>query len=108
MADYDVTGFLGQGAMGVVLKAHQRAIGRDVAIKISSRQAVKACPSSNAQKRKFFYEAQITGKLDHPNIVSVYELGVSNEVLFYSMKMIIAKNGERPFKPKHATKTLTS
>ncbi|MEZ6134696.1 MAG: protein kinase [Pirellulaceae bacterium] len=91
-ADYDLTGFLGQGGMGVVLKARQRAIGRDVAIKMIQPSGGKSTASStNAQKKKFFYEAQITGKLDHPNIVPIYELGISNEVLFYSMKMIIGK-----------------
>lgn len=88
-ADYELTGFVGQGGMGVVLKAHQKAIGRDVAIKMIQPSADGSRSSTNAQKKKFFYEAQITGKLDHPNIVPVYELGVSNDVLFYSMKLII-------------------
>ncbi len=88
-ADYDLTGFLGQGGMGVVLKARQRAIGRDVAIKMIQPSAGQSISSTNSQKKKFFYEAQITGKLDHPNIVPIYELGVCNDILFYSMKMII-------------------
>jgi WD40 repeat protein len=100
MADYDVTGFLGQGAMGVVLKAHQRAIGRDVAIKMIQPASGQSLSSSNAQKRKFFYEAQITGKLDHPNIVPVYELGVSNEILFYSMKMIVGQEWKEAIQTK--------
>ncbi len=90
-ADYDLTGFLGQGGMGVVLKARQRAIGRDVAIKMIQPSSGQTKSSTNAQKKKFFYEAQITGKLDHPNIVPIYELGVCNDILFYSMKMIIGK-----------------
>ncbi len=91
VADYNLTGFLGQGGMGVVLKAYQRAIGRDVAIKMIQPSSGQSTSSTNAQKKKFFYEAQITGKLDHPNIVPVYELGVTNDILFYSMKMIIGK-----------------
>ncbi len=101
-ADYNLTGFLGQGGMGVVLKANQKGIGRDVAIKMiqpstglstasagsTQKSGSAARRSTNAQKKKFFYEAQITGKLDHPNIVPIYELGVSNDVLFYSMKLI--------------------
>jgi serine/threonine protein kinase/WD40 repeat protein len=89
LADYNLTGFLGKGGMGVVLKARQKAIGRDVAIKMIQPTSGGSRSSTNEQKRKFFYEAQITGKLDHPNIVPIYDLGVSNEVLFYSMKMII-------------------
>ncbi len=94
-ADYDLTGFLGQGAMGVVLKAHQKAIGRDVAIKMIQPSTGGSTTSSHNQKRKFFYEAQITGKLDHPNIVPVYELGISNDVLFYSMKMIVGEEWKK-------------
>ncbi len=89
-ADYNLVGFLGQGGMGVVLKAHQKAIGREVAIKmIQPSMGQSTSATINSQKKKFFYEAQITGKLDHPNIVPIYEVGVSNEVLFYSMKMIV-------------------
>lgn len=88
-ADYDLTGFLGQGGMGVVLKARQRAIGRDVALKMVQPAKGDSKASTIAQQKKFFYEAQITGKLDHPNIVPIYELGISNDILFYSMKMII-------------------
>lgn len=87
-ADYDLTGFLGQGGMGVVLEAHQRAIGRKVALKMIQPSVGSSAGDTNAQKKKFFYEAQITGKLDHPNIVPIYELGISNDVLFYSMKKI--------------------
>jgi serine/threonine protein kinase/WD40 repeat protein len=90
-ADYDLTGFLGQGGMGVVLKAYQRAIGREVALKMIQPSVGSTSSDTNAQKKKFFYEAQITGKLDHPNIVPIYELGISNDVLFYSMKKIDGK-----------------
>lgn len=88
-ADYDLTGFLGQGGMGVVLKARQRAIGREVALKMVQPSKGESASSTLATQKKFFYEAQITGKLDHPNIVPIYELGISNEILFYSMKMIV-------------------
>lgn len=87
-ADYRVTGLLGQGGMGVVLKAYQQSIGRDVAIKMIQPSRGRSSSSSQAQHKKFLYEAQITGMLDHPNIVPIYELGISNGVLFYSMKKI--------------------
>ncbi len=88
-ADYNLTGYLGQGGMGIVLKGYQKAIGRDVAIKMAKPKTGGTQASAENQRKKFFYEAQITGRLDHPNIVPVYDLGVSNDVMFYSMKLII-------------------
>ncbi|MCA9127159.1 MAG: protein kinase [Planctomycetales bacterium] len=105
-ADYDLTGFLGQGGMGVVLKARQRAIGRDVAIKMIQPSKGQTSASTRAQQKKFFYEAQITGMLDHPNIVPIYELGNSNDILFYSMKMIIGKEWKEVIKEKSLDENL--
>ncbi len=53
-------------------------------------KAIKTSHQNNVESRKkFFYEAQITGDLDHPNIVPIHELGASQEgMLFYSMKLI--------------------
>lgn len=91
LADYQINGYLGKGAMGVVLQAKQIAIGRDVALKMiqPSSDGSRSVASTRDMHKKFLYEAQITGKLDHPNIVPVYELGMSNEVLFYAMKKIV-------------------
>jgi serine/threonine protein kinase/WD40 repeat protein len=83
--DYKLIRKVGEGAMGVVYSARQKAIGRIVALK-----AIKSSHQANIESRKkFFYEAQITGDLDHPNIVPIHELGASQEgMLFYSMKLI--------------------
>lgn len=93
LADYHVNGFLGKGGMGIVMQARQSAIGRDVALKmiLPGSSGSQSVSSTRDQQKKFLYEAQVTGKLDHPNIVPVYDLGVSNGVLFYSMKKIIGK-----------------
>ncbi len=57
------------------------------------RAAVRRKKQQATQSRRqlsFFYEAQITGDLNHPNIVPIYELGISQDgMLFYSMKQII-------------------
>ncbi len=62
---------IGQGAMGVVVLADDRDLNRRVAIKKLAPQLVKAPASVHA----FIEEARLTGSLDHPNIVPVYELG---------------------------------
>jgi serine/threonine protein kinase/WD40 repeat protein len=89
-SDYHINGFLGKGGMGIVMQARQTAIGRDVALKmiLPSTSGSQTASNTRDQQKKFLYEAQVTGKLDHPNIVPVYELGTSNGILFYSMKKI--------------------
>ncbi len=85
MADYDLLGVLGEGGMGVVYNARQASIDREVAVKM-----LKADMSASpAQRRKFLSEVAVTGELDHPNIVPIYDLGQNAEgALFYSMKKV--------------------
>lgn len=83
--DYLTTTMLGQGGMGTVHLARQVALGRNVALKqIQSRYR-----QDSTVKDEFLTEAVLTGKLEHPNIVPVYEVGSSPDGnLFYSMKNI--------------------
>jgi WD40 repeat protein len=71
--------------MGVVMSARQSSIDRVVAVKkIKPSEAVKA-----ESRQKFVTEATVTGDLEHPNIVPVYDLGKDeNGTLFYSMKHV--------------------
>jgi WD40 repeat protein/serine/threonine protein kinase len=84
-ADYEVLSKLGEGGMGVVMSARQSSIDRVVAVKkIKPSEAVK--PES---RQKFLTEAVVTGDLEHPNIVPVYDLGRDESgALFYSMKHV--------------------
>lgn len=83
--DYEIVSKLGEGGMGVVYSAIQKTLDRKVAIKaIKSGKA-----TSDESRRKFFYEAQITSDLGHPNIVPIHEMGSNDDgTLFYSMKMV--------------------
>ena len=84
-ADYQIKDKLGEGGMGIVYSALQTAVNRIVAIK-----TIKAEKFENASARKqFFYEAEVTAELDHPNIPAIYELGKTEDgTLFYTMKLI--------------------
>ena len=83
--DYEIVSKLGEGGMGVVYSAIQKTLDRKVAIK-----AIKAGKATSEESRcKFFYEAQITSDLGHPNIVPIHEMGANDDgTLFYSMKMV--------------------
>ena len=62
---------LGEGGMGVVLSAQQTALGRDVAVKTLREHEV-----DDLAMGKLLREALVTGALEHPNIVPVYDLGL--------------------------------
>jgi WD40 repeat protein len=85
MPDYQLLSVLGKGGMGVVYSAKQTSIDRTVAVKMLNRET--ATKASN--RDKFLSEAVVTGDLDHPNIVAIYELGANDlGALFYSMKCV--------------------
>lgn len=82
---YQVSAELGRGAMGRVLLAFDPEIGREVAIK------VLLCPEDARQDeiRRFAAEARITGQLEHPGVVPVHDVGLSDDGrLFYVMKRV--------------------
>jgi len=71
LGKYDVLDVIGRGGMGVVYKAIDRTLGRPVAIKMMT---VGSANDPELLKR-FYREAQSAGKLQHPNIVTIYDLG---------------------------------
>jgi len=71
IGNYDVVGVIGEGGMGIVYKGIDPRIGRPVAIKMMTTGFSK---NEDALAR-FYTEARFVGKLQHPNIVVVYDLG---------------------------------
>jgi WD40 repeat protein/serine/threonine protein kinase len=83
--DYELLDIIGEGGMGVVYAAHQSSIARTVAVKMLKPSA----KLREDQRDKFISEAVVTGELDHPNIVPIYDLGANEQgALFYSMKRV--------------------
>ena len=83
--EYELLSVLGVGGMGVVYSARQTSIDRMVALKMIKDDADKN-PSRDS---KFLAEAVVTGDLDHPNIVPIYDVGTNSQgQLFYSMKQV--------------------
>ena len=80
---YVVAEEIARGGMGAVLRAVDCDIRREVAVKYLLNQ------TEPAKKLRFIEEAQITGQLEHPNIVPIHELGFdADKRLFFSMKMV--------------------
>ena len=83
--DFEIREKLGAGGMGVVYTAHQTSINREVALKMVKPEHADSKSASEA----LMSEAVVTGCLDHPNVVPVYDLGVDdNGRLFYAMKEV--------------------
>ena len=82
---YERGGELGWGGMGRVIAAHDRRLGRDVALKEVVTRAVAGSEAS----RRLAREAAITAALDHPAIVPVFDAGVGeNGQPYYTMRLI--------------------
>lgn len=90
--EYRLVGKLGSGGTGIVYQAHQRAIDREVAVKVL-RDELACDPIA---RQRFLVEARTIGSLDHPNVIALHELatGPSSE-LFYSMKRIDGTSWDR-------------
>ncbi|MCB1956811.1 MAG: serine/threonine protein kinase [Rhodocyclaceae bacterium] len=83
---YVVTGSLGKGAMGTVYRAEDPLIGRKVALKVLS---LDLSEQERVQFREqFFSEGRAAGRLNHPNIVTIYDIGESEGVPYIAMEFL--------------------
>jgi WD40 repeat protein len=82
--DYELLEKIGQGGMGVVYRARQRSLDREVALKL-----LIAGPWAPARFiERFRLEAQSAARLEHPNIVTVYEGGSQQDLHYFSMRLV--------------------
>jgi WD40 repeat protein len=84
IGDYELLELIGEGGMGVVYRARQVSLDREVAIKLL---AAGVWASAEFIER-FRREAQNAARMQHPNIVPVYEVGSHDELQFFSMSLV--------------------
>ena len=84
---FDVIGVLGKGSMGVVYRGHDAYVDRPVAIKVATNAEADDDGESMA-KRMFVNEARSAGRLDHANVLKVYEAGEENGMPYMVMEFI--------------------
>jgi serine/threonine-protein kinase len=84
LAGYELVRQIGFGGMGVVYEARQPRLNRTVALKMIL--GGESC--SPVVRRRFFIEAEAAARLDHPNIVPIYEVGEFEDQPFLSMKLV--------------------
>ena len=86
--DYELQSVLGEGGMGIVYKARQLSLNRLVALKM-----IKAARFASADEvRRFQNESEAVARLDHPNIVPIFEVGQFQDQHYFSMKLIAGES----------------
>jgi len=84
IGDYELIEQVGQGGMGIVFRARQMSLGREVAIKMIQQDRL----NSPEDHQRFLAEAEATARLEHPGIVQVYEVGQFDGTPFFSMQFV--------------------
>jgi len=97
---YEILQELGQGAMGVVYRARDPLIDRVVAIKTINLS--HELDDKDKDEERFYQEARAAGRLSHPNIVTIHDIGKSGDIAFIAMEFLqgrelrdIMNEGER-------------
>src|SRR6187402_3076958 len=85
VATYEILSLLGEGGMGRVYRAHDRKLGRDVALKILP----EAFARDADRLARFEREARTLASLNHPNIAHVYDAGKTDSgIVFLAMELV--------------------
>ena len=87
IGSYKILSLLGAGGMGQVYRAKDAKLGREVAIKVLPREF-----STDADRvRRFEQEARAASALNHPNIITIYEMGQSGSMVYMAMELVEGK-----------------
>ncbi|MBI1373383.1 MAG: protein kinase [Phycisphaera sp.] len=84
ISKYVIKGLLGRGGMGAVYEAMDIALQRPVAMKVLPKSFV----ADEIALKRFIREAQLAARLNHPNAVTVFDVGKKGEIYFISMELV--------------------
>ncbi len=81
---YRLVELMGRGGMGIVFRAREVALDREVALKVLTLDPMLS-PEAYA---RFEREAKLAARLDHPNVVPIFAVGQRNTVAYYTMRLV--------------------
>src|SRR6476619_2102960 len=87
LGPYEIAELIGEGGMGTVYRARDPRLERDVAIKILRADLV----GDSDRRARFVQEAKAVSALNHPNIVTVHDIGTEGETVYMVMELVEGK-----------------
>ncbi|MFK7820201.1 MAG: protein kinase [Planctomycetaceae bacterium] len=85
IGSFEILSELGRGGMGLVLKARDKRLHREVAIKVVSSSS----PQAGIMTQRFLRESRIIANLEHPGVAPIYELGIApSGQRFFAMRLV--------------------
>jgi len=92
LGHYQLQEKLGEGGMGVVYKARDPRLERSVAIKVLRSESV----ANPERKKRFVAEARAASGLNHPNIITIYDIGQAQDLDFIAMEYVAGQTLDQP------------
>ena len=102
LGSYEISGLLGTGGMGEVYRARDTTLDRDVAIKVLSGELA----SDASRLKRFEREARTASGLNHPNIVTIYQIGEHEGAPFIAMELVVGETLRALMASRLSTKRL--
>src|SRR5438876_3670578 len=99
---YQIVGELGRGAMGVVFRALDPSIGREVAIKTIRLAEFVDADQRSKQRERLFREARSAGILNHPSIITIYDMAEQDSTAYIAMEFVAGLTLEQVLSAKEA------
>jgi serine/threonine protein kinase len=90
LAQFEITGKLGEGGVNLVYEAIDRHLDRRVALKILPHEKI----ANPARKQRFIQEAKSASALNHPNIITIYDISVADGVDYIVMELVSGRTLE--------------
>ncbi|MBX3470757.1 MAG: serine/threonine protein kinase [Planctomycetes bacterium] len=91
LGEFELLEELGRGGMGVVYRARQRSLGREVALKVLS----PACSADPEASARFLREARAAAAISHPNVITCYAAGEDGGRLYLAMELMRGGDAQR-------------
>ncbi len=89
---YEIVRELGKGAMGIVYEGQDPSLGRRVAIKTARRDMMDRPDLAEELMERFLREARAAGVLNHPNIITIYDVGEEEGIAYIAMEFLEGKD----------------